>query len=514
MDHHHAAVFGGSFDNEVTLSMKILAELHILILGLGESGLAMVRWCVSQGAKVTVVDTREKPPCLATIRSENTEVTFIHGSFDAALLDDSSIKGVFKSPGLSPAQVEPVWTVAKQKGLWHGTELSLFAHAMDYLAKEQAYQPQVVAITGTNGKTTVTALTSLLLERAGITVAMAGNIGPTLLDTLRENLAHLPKAWVLELSSFQLDGEAQFEPTVACVLNLTQDHLDWHTDMQKYGAAKSRIYGLHAIAVLPRHDESVAALLPKDAAKKKSEKRQVISFGADVPVHAGDYGLEHVNGMTWLVRASVPETEGKKSIAEELHLQRLMPADALRIRGQHNAINSLAAIALASTCGAGMAAMLYALREYMGEPHRLQTIGVINDIEYVDDSKGTNVGATVAAMNSLGMHRNIVTILGGDAKGQDFGPLLEPLRKFARAVVLIGKDAPHIQQILNGVEFPVLHAVDMASAVAKASEQARTGDTVLLSPACSSLDMFKNYEERGQIFSDCVHALVFEEGHA
>ena len=514
MDHHHAAVFGGSFDNEVTLSMKILAELHILVLGLGESGLAMVRWCVSQGAKVTVVDTREKPPCLATIRSENTEVTFIHGSFDAALLDDSSIKGVFKSPGLSPAQVEPVWTVAKQKRLWYGTELSLFAHAMDYLAKEQAYQPQVVAITGTNGKTTVTALTSLLLERSGITVAMAGNIGPTLLDTLRENLAHLPKAWVLELSSFQLDGEAQFEPTVACVLNLTQDHLDWHTDMQSYGAAKSRIYGLHAIAVLPRHDESVAALLPKDAAKKKSEKRQVIYFGADVPANAGDYGLEQVNGMTWLVRASVPETEGKKSIDEELHLQRLMPADALRIRGQHNAINSLAALALASTCGAGMAAMLYALREYIGEPHRLQSVGVINDIEYVDDSKGTNVGATVAAMNSLGMHRNIVTILGGDAKGQDFGPLLEPLRKFARAVVLIGKDAPHIQQILNGVEFPVLHAVDMASAVAKASEQARTGDTVLLSPACSSLDMFKNYEERGQIFSDCVHALVFEEGHA
>jgi len=266
--------------------------------------------------------------------------------------------------------------------------------------------------------------------------------------------------------------------------------------------------------VLPRHDESVAALLPKDAAKKKSEKRQVIYFGADVPANAGDYGLEQVNGMTWLVRASVPETEGKKSIDEELHLQRLMPADALRIRGQHNAINSLAALALASTCGAGMAAMLYALREYMGEPHRLQTIGVINDIEYVDDSKGTNVGATVAAMNSLGKHKNIVVILGGDAKGQDFGPLLEPLRKFARAVVLIGKDAPHIQQILNGVEFPVLHAVDMASAVAKASEQARTGDTVLLSPACSSLDMFKNYEERGQIFSDCVHALVFEEGHA
>ena len=492
----------------------MLADLHILVLGLGSSGLAMVRWCVLQGAKVTVVDTREHPPCLATMRSDNTEVTFIHGSFDAALLDDSSIKGVFKSPGLSPAQVESVWTAAQQKGLWQGTELSLFAHAMECLAKAQAYQPHLLAITGTNGKTTVTTLTSRLLKRAGVTVAMAGNIGPTLLDTLRENLAHLPQAWVLELSSFQLDGEAQFEPTAACVLNLTQDHLDWHADMQSYGAAKSRIYGHRAVAVVPRHDETVAALLPKDKAKKKADKRQVISFGADIPIQAGDYGLELVNGMTWLVRATAPETEGKKTIEEDIHLQRLIPADALRIRGQHNAINSLAALALASTCGAGLAAMLYALREYMGEPHRLQTVGVINNIEYIDDSKGTNVGATVAAMNSLGKHKNIVAILGGDAKGQDFGPLIEPLRKFARAVVLMGKDAPHIQQALAGVEIPVLQATDMASAVAKASTQALAADTVLLSPACSSLDMYKNYEERGQIFSECVNALVFEEGHA
>ena len=494
--------------------MKILADLHILVLGLGESGLAMVRWCVLQGAKVSVVDSREKPPCLATLHEENIEATFIQSAFTASLLEDASIRGVFKSPGLSPAQVEPVWTAAQQKGLWQGTELSLFTHAMDFLSKEQAYQPQVVAITGTNGKTTVTRLTSLLLERAGKTVVTAGNIGPTLLDSLRENLAQLPQVWVLELSSFQLDGVAHFEPTAACILNLTQDHLDWHADMQSYGVAKSRIYGHHAIAILPRHDDSVAALLPKDATKRKTEKRQVISFGSDVPINAGDYGLEHVNGMTWLVRATVPETEGKKSIEEEVHLQRLMPADALRIRGQHNAINSLAALALASTCGAGMAAMLYALREYTGEPHRLQSVGVIHDVEYIDDSKGTNVGATVAAMNSLGKHKNIVVILGGDAKGQDFEPLLEPLRKFARAVVLIGKDAGHIQQVLSGVEFPVLHAAEMASAVAKASEQARAADTVLLSPACSSLDMFKNYEERGQIFSECVNALVFEEGHA
>ena len=247
--------------------MKTLADLHILVLGLGESGLAMVRWCASQGAKVTVVDTREKPPCLATMHLENINATFVHGSFIAALLDDESIRGVFKSPGLSPAQVEPVWMAAQQKGLWHGTELSLFAHAMDCLSKEQAYQPHVVAITGTNGKTTVTALTSLLLKRAGMTVAMAGNIGPTLLDTLRENLAHLPQAWVLELSSFQLDGETPVVPTAACVCNLTQDQLDWHADLPSYGVANSRMYGQPAIADIPRLDGTVQALLPKGLPK-------------------------------------------------------------------------------------------------------------------------------------------------------------------------------------------------------------------------------------------------------
>jgi UDP-N-acetylmuramoylalanine--D-glutamate ligase len=334
------------------------------------------------------------------------------------------------------------------------------------------------------------------------------------MDTLRNCLAELPQAWVLELSSFQLEGEESFEPTAACVLNLTQDHLDWHTDMASYGQAKSRVYGQHAIAVMPRHEDAVLALLPKNSSKKKSEQRQVISFGDDVPVQAGDYGLEHINGMTWLVRAGIPETEGKRRVEEDIPLQRLMPADALRLRGKHNAVNALAALALASTCSAGMAAMLHALREYRGEPHRMQSIGVVNDIEYVDDSKGTNVGATVAAIHSLGVDKNLVVILGGDSKGQDFTPLLKPLQQFARAVILMGKDAAQIQKVLTGVEFLVLHATDMASAVAKASAQAQTADTVLLSPACSSLDMYKNYQERGSLFGECVNALVFEEGHA
>ena len=494
--------------------MNILADLHILILGLGDSGLAMVRWCELQGAKVTVVDTRAHPPGLDKLRSEGMSATFVHGDFHAALLEDQSIKGVFKSPGLTPLRVQAVWNAAKQKGIWLGTELSLFTHALTYLAKEHDYLPQVIAITGTNGKTTVTALTTLLLKRAGLNAVMAGNIGPSLLDTLRKGLAELPQAWVLELSSFQLDAEDTFEPTAACILNLTQDHLDWHTDMASYGQAKSRVYGKHAIAVMPRHENAVLALLPKNPIKKKSEQRQVISFGDDMPVQAGDYGLEQINGMSWLVRSGIPETEGKRRVEADIPLQRLMPADALRLRGQHNAVNALAALALASTCGAGMAPMLHALREYRGEPHRMQSIGVVNDIEYVDDSKGTNVGATVAAIQSLGVDKNLVVILGGDGKGQDFTPLLKPLEQYARAVILMGKDAAQIQKVLTGVDFLVLHATDMAGAVAKASAQAQTADTVLLSPACSSLDMYKNYEERGSLFGECVNALAFEEGHA
>ena len=514
MDHHHAAVPGWTVNTEVTLNMKLLTNLHVLVLGLGDSGLAMVRWCAMQGAQVTVVDNREQPPGLASLQNEGIAATFIHGNFDAALMDDHSIKAVFKSPGLSPEQVQAVWTAAKQRGLWLGTELSLFTHALSHLAAGRDYRPHIVAITGTNGKTTVTTLTSLLLKSAGMHVAMAGNIGPSLLDTLRDNLDNLPKAWVLELSSFQLDDEDTFEPTAACILNLTQDHLDWHADMHSYGKAKSHIYGKQAVAIMPRGDDVVAGLLPKDAAKKKTELRRIMTFGVDMPQVAGDYGLENVNGMTWLVKAAAPETEGKRLVDEDLWIQRLMPADALRLRGQHNALNALAALALASSCGASLAPMLHALREYRGEPHRMQSIGVVNDIEYIDDSKGTNVGATLAAVQSLGIDKKLILILGGDGKGQDFSPLRQVINRCVRAVVLMGKDAPRIEQAVSGLGITVLHAVDMQAAVHTASQHAQTADIVLLSPACSSLDMFKNYAERGSQFEACVQGLILEVGHA
>ncbi|WP_082448540.1 UDP-N-acetylmuramoyl-L-alanine--D-glutamate ligase [Xylophilus sp. Leaf220] len=399
------------------------------------------------------------------------------------------------------------------------------------------YRPAVLAITGTNGKTTVTALTGLLVERAGKTVAVAGNIGPTLLDTLSAHIDAdtLPEVWVLELSSFQLDGVQGFEPTAATVLNISQDHLDWHGSLDAYAAAKARVFGSRALMLLNREDPRVMAMLdgaaqPAPAAvadaaaavaparrtpfKPKQPKpvaRTWFSFGADAPQRAGDYGIDLVNGMAWLSRA-LEADETRKSrraaAAEDLHLQRLMPADALRIRGRHNAVNALAALALAQAAGCALAPMLYGLREYRGEPHRVAPVAVVEEVEYFDDSKGTNVGATVAALQGLGTERRIVVILGGDGKGQDFSPLAAPVAAHARAVVLIGRDAGAIRTALADAGVPLAAAETLQDAVQAARGLARAGDAVLLSPACASFDMFTGYEHRARVFCEAVEALA------
>eukprot|EP01041_Mallomonas_annulata_P017226 gene17226-35602_t len=275
----------------------------------------------------------------------------------------------------------------------------------------------IIAVTGTNGKTTVTSLTAQLVQRAGKRVAVAGNIGPTLLDTLSSHLdaGTFPEVWVLELSSFQLDGVTGFEPTAAVVLNVTQDHLDWHGSMPAYAEAKSRIFGQQGLMVLNRDDAAVMAMLPEPVRVKlqRPQERAHVTFGSDMPQRPGDFGLEEVNGMVWLVRAlEADETRRKrKEEAEELHFQRLMPADALRIRGRHNASNALAALALCAAAGCALGPILFGLREYRGEPHRVEPIGILNDVEFFDDSKGTNVGATVAALQGLGADRKLVVIL-------------------------------------------------------------------------------------------------------
>ncbi len=491
-------------------------QQHILILGAGDSGLAMARWCARQGAQLTVADTREAPPRLAQLREQVPQARFVSGAFDESLLE--GVHAVYRSPGLTPEQVAPVFVAARARGVRTGGELDLFSAGLAALRAEQGYAPAVLAVTGTNGKTTVTALTGQLVERSGRTVAVAGNIGPTLLDTLAErtDAQALPQVWVIELSSFQLDGVEGFEPTAATVLNLTQDHLDWHGTMEAYAAAKARIFGTQSLMVLNRDDPLVMKMLPDPVRLKggKYEQREHLTFGAEMPQRPGDFGIEIVNGMAWLVRAQeADETQKKrKGEEEEIFIQRLMPADALRIRGRHNATNALAALALATAAGCPLGPMLYGLREYRGEAHRVEPVGIVNEVEYFDDSKGTNVGATVAALQGLGAERKLVVILGGDGKGQDFSPLAQPVARHARAAVLIGRDAPQIRAVLEPAGVSLLDAGSMEEAVKLAAQRAHAGDAVLMSPACASFDMFRNYGHRAEVFRAAVAQLAEEAG--
>ena len=500
--------------------MKNLAQKNILILGLGASGLALARWCVRCGAQVMVADTRAAPPQLSALTGV-ASTRFVHAAMDEALLALGAFDMVLKSPGLSPSSVAAVMDAAQARGLVCGSELSLFAQALVDLKEDRAYTPQVIAITGTNGKTTVTALTGQLVQRAGKTVAVAGNIGPTLLDTLAEKLdgppsdegvPALPDVWVLELSSFQLDSVQNFEPSVATILNISQDHLDWHETLPAYVTAKAHVYGRTGLMLLNRDDPLVMAAQP--AMVKGKPLRPYLTFGTNAPTQPGDYGIETANGMAWLVRAAEADETIKRRKGEELvlHIQRLMPLQALRIQGLHNAANALAALGLAVAAGCTLAPMLHGLRDYRGEPHRVESVAVLNEVEYFDDSKGTNVGATVAALAGLGAERKLVLILGGEGKGQDFSPLLEPVSRYARAVVLIGRDAPLIKAALAASQVPLWEAATMDEAVTMAAAQARPGDAVLMSPACASFDMFDNYEHRARAFCDAVQGLAQDQG--
>jgi UDP-N-acetylmuramoylalanine--D-glutamate ligase len=488
-----------------------------LILGLGDSGLAIARWLARQGWRLRVADTRDAPPQLQALRASHPDAQFVGGDFSKGLLDD--IELVVISPGLAPTHdaVAPLLKAAKSRGLDVVGEIELFARELARLRHEHGYSPPVIGITGTNGKTTTTRLVGLLVERCGRRVAVAGNIGPAALDelTVRLDADELPDVWVLELSSFQLQTTTSLKCDSATVLNVTQDHLDWHGSMSAYVAAKERIFAPTTVRVLNRDDPIVAAMTGR--------KASVVTFGATVPVEAGAYGLLHDAGMTWLAWAedtSLP-VRRRKAAAEmpaapaEIHLHRLMPADALRIRGRHNALNALAAVALARAIGLPLAPMLHALREYAGEPHRVQLIGDISGVEFYDDSKGTNVGATVAALEGLGQEgRKLVVILGGEGKGQDFTPLAAPVARHARAAVLIGRDAAAIRSALVSVadSVEIIDAESVADAVHRAVELAQPGDAVILSPACASFDMFRDYRHRAEVFVDAVRELAAEAG--
>ena len=491
---------------------------HVLVLGLGESGLAMAQWLARCGATVRVADTRDAPERLPQLREAVANAEFVAGPLQASLLD--GIDFVAVSPGLAPnRELSDIIPAAAEKNIPLWGEIELFAQALAALKEERSYTPKVIAITGTNGKTTVTSLTGLLCKRAGLTVQIAGNISPAALDVLREALEQdkLPQVWVLELSSFQLHTTYSLQADAATVLNVTQDHLDWHGDMQAYAADKARIFGANTIRVLNRDDDIVMNMA--------SPLAPVVTFGSDEPEHADCLGLANENGMQWLSVAVADEegdtrkTRRKKDAVVDVptSINRLMPADALKIRGQHNAVNALAALALGRAIGLPFARLLHGLREYKGEPHRVELVATIGDVEYYDDSKGTNVGATVAALKGLGAQhggsgRHLIVIAGGDGKGQDFAPLAEPVAKYVRAVVLIGKDAAAIRSAVANPELEVIDCATLEAAVQRAAELAHAGDIVLLSPACASLDMFRTYAHRAQVFVDAVREIALSRG--
>ena len=488
----------------------------VLVLGLGESGLAMARWCARHGCQLRVADTREVPPNLSGLAAHGVDADFIGGPFAPVLLEDVELVAI--SPGLSPlaADLLPLIAAARERDIPVWGELEFFAQALKTLG-ESGYAPKVIAITGTNGKTTTTSLTGLLCERAGKKVAVAGNISPAALDKLTEAIDNtaLPDIWVLELSSFQLETAHTFAPDAAVVLNITQDHLDWHGGLDAYAAAKGRIFGPHTVRVLNRDDARVMALAPAAESTVPT-----VTFGLNEPTRNGDYGLLRDNGMQWLVEAhdrdasDEPQpTRRRKSgpaAPVDIGLKRLMPADALRIRGLHNAANALAAFALARAIGLPGAPLLHGLREYRGEPHRVELIASIEGIDYVDDSKGTNVGATVAALD--GLAQRAVLIAGGDGKGQDFEPLAAPVTRWCRAVMLIGRDAPHIRAALADTGIALADHATLEEATRAASALAQPGDAVLLSPACASFDMFTGYAHRAAVFRSTVEDIAAERG--
>jgi UDP-N-acetylmuramoylalanine--D-glutamate ligase len=485
----------------------------VLVLGLGESGLAMARWCARHACRLRIADTRETPPNLAELAVHKIDAEFVGGAFTPALLD-GGIEIVAISPGLSPlaGDLKPLIDAARERGIAVWGELELFAQALRSLAVN-GYAPKVVAITGTNGKTTTTALTGLLCERAGKTVAVAGNISPAMLDKLSDAIDNtaLPDVWVLELSSFQLETAHTFAPDAAAVLNITQDHLDWHGGLDAYAAAKGRIFGTRTVRVLNRDDARTMALAQGSPS--------VVTFGLNEPARVGDYGLLRDNDILWLAeghdrdaRDEPAPTRRRKqeAAAPDLFSKRLMPADALRIRGLHNAANALAALALARAIGLPLAALLHGLREYRGEPHRVEVIAQIDGIDYVDDSKGTNVGATVAALD--GLAQRVVLIAGGDGKGQDFSPLVAPAARWCRAVMLIGRDAPRIREVLAETGVELQDHATLEAATQAAAQLAQPGDAVLLSPACASLDMFRNYAHRADVFRHAIEEIAAVRG--
>jgi len=442
---------------------------RVLVVGLGESGLAMTKWLHRQGAFVRVADSRSNPPNVEALQQAAPGAELLAGPFASQPFADADL--VALSPGVPKATPEIAAVADKLV-----SEIELFAAGV----REQVPGSQIVAITGSNGKTTTTALTAHLLNGAGVPAIACGNISPSALDALMDaqDAGMLPEVWVVELSSFQLETTHHLKAAAATVLNVSEDHLDrYEGSLANYAAAKSRVFQGKGAMILNRDDDWSMG--------NGRCGRKMITFGLNPAPRGVDYGF-----------ADGAIVRGKEALVTLADLQ---------LSGLHNAANAMAALALCEAVGVTPQRLVAPLKSFKGLPHRVETVAEIDGVLYVDDSKGTNVGATLAAIEGMG--RKVAIVLGGDGKGQDFSPLKPALEKHGRAVALIGRDAAAIGMALEGSGVPTCIVGDMEAAVRWLAAQAKAGDCVLLSPACASLDMYKNYAHRAQAFIDAVEGL-------
>lgn len=457
------------------MSMELNGK-HVLVVGLGESGLAMVKWLSRQGAAVRVVDSRQAPPNVDALRAAVPGVELFSGEFS-----DTAFAGVDLiaiSPGV------PVQTPQVQAALANGVPVVSEIELLAWGVRRFAPQSRVIAITGSNGKTTTTTLTAYLLNAVGVPAVACGNISPSALDALMAavDAAAFPQVWVLELSSFQLETTFTLDADAATVLNVSEDHLDRYAGMDDYATTKRRVFQGKGAMLLNRDDAYCRSWQQAD--------RTTLSFGLASPLAERDYGL--ADG--WIVRGN----------------ERIVALANLKLAGLHNAANAMAALALCEAVGVEAARLVPALCRFTGLAHRVEFVAEIGGVSYYDDSKGTNVGATLAAVQGMG--RKVVLILGGEGKEQDFSPLKAALAEHGRAVALIGRDAGLIGSAIDGCGVPTRHSRDLEDAVRWGTEQAEAGDAVLLSPACASFDMFRNYAHRAEVFVQCVRILQKERG--
>jgi UDP-N-acetylmuramoylalanine--D-glutamate ligase len=473
LDYYHDARFSWIIDSEIKMKTE-LKNKKVLVLGLGETGRSALRWLAKQGAILSAADSRDNPPNMDDLIRRMSQVTYHTGQFKREVLLNAEL--IVISPGVSLN--DPAVQVAIKQGIPVIGDVELFAQ---YRSKNV----KVIGITGSNGKTTVTTLVGEICKEAGLKTIVAGNIGLPVLDALQ---METPDIYVLELSSFQLETTSSLHLDAATVLNVCEDHMDRYASVAGYAAAKARILAHAKVAVLNRDDLITVAMRSENA----------VTFGLNTAPTAKDLGLIDEAGVQYL-------SSGQRKLCK---------TSELKISGLHNVANALAAAGLCAAVGIEKIAIAHALRDFKGLPHRVEWVANIDDIDFYDDSKGTNVGATCAAI--LGMTKNVngyykpqkvVLIAGGDGKGQDFTPLAPALQANSHAVVLIGRDAPIIEAVLAKINIPIYHALDLPEAVKIAKKVAKAGDAVLLSPACASFDMFKNYVHRAEVFVEAVKQL-------